>query len=322
MKPEPKRYIGLDIGGTKCAVVLGDESGTVLKKASFPTGEVTVTLARLLDETEAMRKASDAPVRSVGISCGGPLDPERGIIQSPPNLPGWDDIGIVRMIKEKTGLDAVLTNDANACALAEWRFGAGRGCRNMVFLTFGTGMGAGIISEGRLINGANGNAGEIGHVRLEPDGPVGYGKAGSVEGFASGGGIAQLGRSAALERFREGKSTAYCPTPDALPSVTAKSIAEAAREGDETAIAVYRRAGEMLGRTLAILVDILNPERIVIGSIFRRASSLLTEEMERVMKEECLPAALAAVKILPAELGEEIGDRAALSLAITADKTE
>ena len=314
-----KRYLGLDIGGTKCAVVLGDENGKVLKKTSFPTEDVGKTLPRLLDEAEAMIAASDAPVRSVGVSCGGPLDPVRGVIQSPPNLPDWDDIEIVRMIRERTGLSAVLTNDANACALAEWRFGAGRGCGSMIFLTFGTGIGAGIIMDGRLLNGANGNAGEIGHVRLEPTGPVGYGKAGSVEGFASGGGIAQLGRAAALERFRDGKSTAFCSSPAELGGVTAKSIAEAAFDGDETAIAVYRRAGEMLGRALSILVDVLNPERIVIGSIYRRASSLLKEEMERVMKEECLPAALSAVTVLPAELGEEIGDRAALSLAIAAD---
>lgn len=318
-QPELKRYIGLDIGGTKCAVVLGDENGTVLKKISFPTEDVETTLARLLDETEAMQKASEAPVQSVGISCGGPLDPVRGVIQSPPNLPGWDNIEIVRLIRERTGLNAVLTNDANACALAEWRFGAGRGCNNMVFLTFGTGFGAGIIMDGRLLNGANGNAGEIGHVRLEPTGPIGYGKAGSAEGFASGGGIAQLGKTAALECFRTGAAPAYCPTPENLPRVNAKAIAQAAENGDETAIAVYRRSGEMLGRALSILVDVLNPERIVIGSIYRRSAALLQEAMERVMKEECLPAALSAVTVLPAELGEEIGDRAALSLAMMAE---
>jgi glucokinase len=146
----------------------------------------------------------------------------------------------------------------------------------MVFLTFGTGMGAGLILDGHLYNGTNGNAGEIGHVRLERFGPVGYGKQGSFEGFASGGGIAQIARTAAVEKLQQGGSVGYCRSWEELDSVTAKTVAQAADAGDETAVRVYRQTGEMLGRGLAILVDVLNPERIVIGSIFRRSAELLT----------------------------------------------
>jgi len=312
-----KTYIGIDIGGTKCAVVLGDSEGNILVKVKFPTTAVRETLERILSEAEKIKRTDTV---SVGISCGGPLDPKTGVIQSPPNLPGWDNIAIVDMIRQRLHLAAVLCNDANACALAEWTFGAGRGCENMVFLTFGTGLGAGIILDGRLYNGTNGNAGEVGHLRLERFGPVGYGKQGSFEGFCSGGGIAQSAKTAALEMLQQGKAPAYCKSLAELDSVTAKSVAEAAYAGDETAKRVYDRCGEMLGRGLSFLVDILNPERIVIGSIFQRSADLLIPSMERVMKEECLAPSLEAVRVLPAELGENLGDLAALSLAISIER--
>jgi len=314
-----KTYIGIDIGGTKCAVLLGDEFGVVLKETRFPTEDVSSTVARILDACEAMKEAAAGTAVSVGISCGSPLDPVRGIIESPPNLPGWDHIEIVKMVEERTGLPAVLCNDANACALAEWKFGAGRGCRNMVFLTFGTGMGAGLILDGKLYNGANGNAGEVGHIRLERFGPVGYGKQGSFEGFASGGGIAMNARTVAVGELQMGRCTGYCRSWDELDSITAKSVAEAARAGDPTAIRVYRQTGEMLGRGLSILVDLINPERIVIGSIYQRSADLLIEPMEHVLAEECLPASLAVCEIVPAELGDDIGNRAALALAVSID---
>jgi len=314
------RYIGIDVGGTKCAVSLGNENAEVLKTVKFPTEGPEENVARILDEAEALVRGSDEPVRTAGISCGSPLDPKRGIIQSPPNLPGWDNIEIVRMTEERLGIPAVLCNDANACALAEWKFGAGRGCENMVFLTFGTGMGAGLILDGRLYNGANGNAGEVGHMRLERFGPVGYGKQGSFEGFASGGGIAQIARTAAVEKLQRGGSVGYCRSWEELDSVNAKTVAQAAEAGDETAVRVYRQVGEMLGRGLSVLVDIINPERIVIGSIFQRSAELLREPMERVMRQECLPFSLDACEIVPAELGDDIGNRAALSLAISIDR--
>lgn len=320
-----KRYIGIDIGGTKCAVVLGDENGSILEKVRFDTVGVNETLARILDEVALMHEKNPDAV-SVGISCGGPLDPVRGIIQSPPNLPGWDNIEIVRMIKERTGLSAMLCNDANACALAEYKFGAGavhkkdHGVDNLVFLTFGTGLGAGIIIGGKLYNGANGNAGEIGHVRLRDFGPVGYGKQGSVEGFASGGGIAMMAKTAAIERLQQGKTCAYCKSFDELDNVTAKSVAMAADAGDETAKKVYALSGEMLGYGLSILVDVLNPDLIVIGSIYQRSSHLLRGSMNAVLEKECLPISLDAVRVVPAELGDNLGDIAAISLAIAAEE--
>ena len=315
-----KTYIGIDIGGTKCAVVLGDGEGNILEKMKFPTTDVTETIENILAGADQMKEKSAGTAVSVGISCGGPLDPKRGIVQSPPNLPGWDNIAIVNRVRERIGLPAVLCNDANACALAEYTFGAGRGSENMIFLTFGTGLGAGIILDGQLYNGTNGNAGEVGHMRLERFGPVGYGKQGSFEGFCSGGGIAISAKTAAVERLQQGKTTAYCKSFAELDAVTAKSVAEAAYAGDETAIDVYETCGAMLGRGLSILVDVLNPERIVIGSIFQRSADLLIPSMQRVMREECLAPSYAVVQVVPAELGDNLGDLAALSLAISIDK--
>ncbi len=313
-------YIGIDIGGTKCAAVLGDSTGNVLAKVKIPTDSPRDTLGVLLDAAEKMKKESEKTVKSVGISCGGPLDPVRGIIQSPPNLPGWDDIEVSRMFAERLGIPAYLCNDANACALAEWKFGAGRGTKNMVFLTFGTGMGAGIIIDGKIYNGAGGNAGEVGHIRLAEHGPVGYGKEGSFEGFSSGGGIAMLAKTAAIEKLQQGRKTAYCSSYSELDAVTAKSVADAARAGDETAVKVYKTAAHMLGMGLSLLTDILNPEVIVIGSIYQRSHDLIEPYMDEVMRNECLPQTYAEVKVVPAQLGDEIGDIAALTLAIEGGK--
>ena len=202
---------GFDIGGTKCAVSLGQiaQDGTIrlLDKVKFPTPEdYREALQQLGDALEALlQKSGVSSLKAIGISCGGPLDSKRGRILSPPNLPGWDDVDVITPFVERFGVPTALQNDANAGALAEWQWGAGKGCRNMVFLTFGTGMGAGLILNGELYTGTNDLAGEVGHIRLAEDGPEGYGKRGSFEGFCSGGGIARLAQSMAEDHLRREK---------------------------------------------------------------------------------------------------------------------
>ncbi|MBQ3591730.1 MAG: ROK family protein, partial [Clostridia bacterium] len=230
-------------------------------------------------------------------------------------LPGWDHIEVNILLREATGVPAYLCNDANACALAEWKYGAGVGTRNMIFLTFGTGMGAGLVLNGRLYSGTSDMAGEIGHVRMAPYGPVGYGKSGSFEGFCSGSGIAQIGKTVALERFQQGKACSFCESMEKMNEITAKSVAIAARAGNEDAVQVYDICAEKLGAGLSILVDVLNPERIVLGSIYMRDSALLEEKMQAVLRRECLPLAYEAVQVVPAKLDENIGDIAALTVA-------
>ena len=310
--------LGVDIGGTKCAVITAEYSDgdvSIIKKVRCDTDrkaspeEMTERLFALADGI--LDRKPDA----IGISCGGPLDSEKGIIMSPPNLPGWDNVEIVRLFQEHYGVKARLRNDADASAVAEWKFGAGRGTENMIFLTFGTGLGAGLILGGRLYSGTNGNAGEVGHIRLDSFGPAGYGKEGSFEGFCSGGGIAQLGYMKALDGLQKGMCPSYFSEGMTAEEVTAKSVAEAADKGDEAALEVYRICGEYLGRGLSVLIDILNPQVIVIGSIFARSGHLLIESMKKEIEKEALPQSLGVCRILPAQLGESIGDYAAIAAA-------
>ena len=190
-----KKIVGIDIGGTKIAVVLADETGLISKKESFSTLKWNLSIEKIIEIIKSFSLPKDFVI---GISCGGPLDSEKGIIQSPPNLPGWDNIPIVDIIAKATQAKTYLMNDANAGALAEWYFGSGKGFNNIIFLTIGTGMGGGLILNGKLYEGTTGDAGEIGHIRMNSNGPIGYGKVGSYEGFCSGGGIAQLGQKKQL----------------------------------------------------------------------------------------------------------------------------
>ncbi|MEW6228646.1 MAG: ROK family protein, partial [Bacillota bacterium] len=251
-----------------------------------------------------------------GISCGGPLDSHTGTIYSPPNLPGWDEVPIVRRIEEAFGGTGRLQNDANACALAEWRYGAARGYQNAVYLTFGTGMGAGLILNGRLYEGGSGLAGEVGHVRIAPDGPVGYGKAGSFEGYCSGGGIAQLARRAILRRVELGEPLGFAARIRDVASITAEDVGRAAANGDPVAIDILTVSGRYLGLGVSILIDILNPEAIIIGSIYARCQQFLEGPMREVIAQEALAEASKACKIVPPALGEAVGDYAALATAV------
>ena len=294
-----KKYImGIDIGGTKCAVLLGraqgDADDIIIDKLRFETrvgrGWRAVT-AELLDNVEEIIKKnalSPEDILCAGISCGGPLDSRRGVILSPPNLPDWECVPIVDMIEERFGFDAYLQNDANACALAEWKFGAGKGLRNMIFLTFGTGMGAGLILDGKLYSGTNDMAG-----------------------------IGRLAQEMARKTLESGRSTLMCKTAEDIENITAKSAAEAAENGDETAKEVYRICGEKLGEGLAILADILDPQAIIIGSIFARSGHLLKDSMEKALHREAL-SQTAGCRIIPAGLGEKIGDLASLGIALDA----
>jgi glucokinase len=300
--------IGLDIGGTKCVVTRASDAGAIERSIRFATTTAEATQARLWQAVDELRPGP-APV--FGISCGGPLDSGTGMILSPPNLPGWDRVPICAELERRFGGRAFLMNDANAGALAEWRFGAGRGVRNLVFLTYGTGMGAGVICDGRLYEGANGNSGEVGHVRLSADGPLGYNKAGSFEGWCSGGG---LGRYAQSEAHRRGGKVAF--NPGRIEDITARHVAEAAAAGDQLARDVLAESGRRLGMALAILVDVLNPEVIVLGSVYSRARRWLEPHMRAVLEAEALPGSLAVCTVVPTALGEDIGTWAAIAIAV------
>jgi glucokinase len=322
-----QKLIGVDVGGTKTAVVLGIQeqrsaslgapSIEVQERIAFgtPPGPEN-TIARIVEALgtlESRRGIRDAA--AFGVSCGGPLDSATGTVLSPPNLPGWDRVPIVSTLERELGIPGSLQNDANACALAEWLYGAGRLTRNMAFLTFGTGMGAGLILNGALYEGREGMAGEVGHIRLAENGPEGYGKRGSFEGFCSGGGIARLAQEKARELLARGTPPALLRTEERIAAITARDICEAARAGDAFAREVCLTSGRFLGQGLSILIDVLNPERIVIGGVFARAHDLLLPPALEVVAQEALGISRGHCEIVPAGLGEAIGDFAALSVA-------
>ena len=315
--------VGIDIGGTKCAVTYGkvaDDGGIeIVDKSRFDTTSVDDTLYNLLETTSNVLQKHSLNVgntSAIGISCGGPLDSKKGVIISPPNLPGWDNIPVVAYFEKRFGIQTAVQNDANACALAEWKFGAARGYNNVIFMTFGTGMGAGLILDGRLYAGTNDNAGEVGHIRLEKTGPVGYGKAGSFEGFCSGNGIAQLARVKVMEKLQMGEPVSFCKNLNEAELLTAKSVAEAAEAGDALAKDIYGECARYLGKALSFCIDVLNPEIIVLGSIYCRVQNLIEPTMQEVIDREALIHARRVCKIVPAGLGESIGDYAALSVAV------
>jgi glucokinase len=317
-------YIGIDIGGTKCAVIAGTEYMEILKKISFPTetqkGPDHAINLLLYSASKIAANLGSGSLKAIGISCGGPLDSVKGVVQSPPNLPLWDNIPIVKLFEDRFHIPVYLQNDANACALAEWKFGAGKGTQNMIFLTFGTGMGGGIIINGRLYTGTNDLAGEVGHVRLADDGPKAYGKKGSFEGFCSGTGIALIARKIVSEKFALKQTVSFCDNIKNVNKITAKDIAEAAFSGDKTAIKILEISGEYLGKGLSILIDILNPQKIVIGSIYARCRQFIEPACLEIVKREALEPARAACSIVPADLGEQVGDYASLSVAMVQEE--
>jgi glucokinase len=317
---ENKYYLGIDIGGTKCAVIAARENMEILDRKGFPTetGKGPLHAINLLLKNAGLitEKLGLQGLQSIGISCGGPLDSKLGIVQSPPNLPGWDNIPVAKVFEDTFHVPAFLQNDANACALAEWKFGAGKGVENMIFLTFGTGMGAGIIADGKLYSGANDLAGEVGHIRLADDGPEAYGKKGSFEGFCSGTGIALIAKKIITRKLSDGEAIPFLASADNIDELTTKDIADAAFKGDKTALEIFELSGKHLGEGLSILIDILNPQLIVIGSIYARCRQFLEPACMEVIRQEALEPARLVCKVVPAALGEQVGDFASISVAI------
>lgn len=300
----PTYLLGLDIGGTKTAVVLGTSEGEILRRECFLTRTergFEATFAELCQTMERVL-AEAPPVMAISVAIGGPLDIQRGIIYSPPNLPGWDNIPLKDWLHERFGRPVYVEHDGNAGTLAELYFGAGRGHRNLIFLTMGTGLGAGLVLNGQLYRGTTDTAGEVGHWRIAPDGPLAYGKRGSWEGYCAGPGMVKLAQMMFPERW------------DA--TLTPEGLVELARAGDPQARQVVQRTGEVLGQGLALLVDALNPELIIIGSIAVRLGDLLLDPARQVLRREALPGAVAAVRVTTPALGESLGDVASLCAAL------
>jgi glucokinase len=301
--------LGLDIGGTKTAVVEGAVDAAILQRREMateawrPFAEVFPRLVELMQQTLAEAARQGRTVAALSVSVGGPLRIAEGLLLDPPHLPGWHGVALkAQLAAAFPHLPVYVEHDGNAGALAEYHFGAGRGrmgLRHLIFLTFGTGLGAGLIVNGQVLHGASDMAGEVGHLRLAWEGPVGFGKVGSWEGFASGAGLVELARQMFPNRWT-------VATP--IREVVAAMLAD-----DAQALAVAEEAGKWMGRGMALLVDTLNPQMIVLGSL----AVALGERVRRALAAEALPQAVAACEIVPAALGAQIGDVAALMAALS-----
>jgi len=297
--------LGIDIGGTKSAAVIGDADGNVLARASAltPQGSWQEAYARLLGLVQEVCRTHGTALTdcvAVGVSCGGPLDSRTGIVHAPPNLPHWVDVPLKSLLETDLGLPATIENDVNATALAEHRWGAGQGCLDMVFLTMGTGIGAGLILDGALYRGRRDLAGEIGHATIYPGGvPCLCGKRGCLEAMASGTSIGRMGR----ERFGE-------------ENLTAHDVCARARLGDPIVLSVIADASLAMGIGLANLLQTLNLERIVLGTLAVHAADLLLEPIRAATEAYCWPRVWDGVSIVPAALGDAAQDKAALAAAL------
>jgi glucokinase len=304
--------LGLDVGGTKTAIVEGTRQAEILQRYELateawrPFEEVfprfVALMQRVIDEATHQQRR----IAAVSVSIGGPLRIAAGVLLDPPHLPGWHGVALkTRLADAFPYLPIFIEHDGNAGALAEFHFGAGRGradLRHLIFLTFGTGLGAGIIINGQVLHGASDTAGEVGHLRLAWEGPVGFGKAGSWEGLASGAGLVELAQRLFPARWAR-------TTP-------IREVVEAMMADDAQALAVAEEVGKWLGRGMALLVDTLNPQMIVLGSLAVILGERVLAPARYALAEEALPQAVAACEIVPAGLGKSIGDVAALMAAL------
>ncbi len=312
--------VGIDIGGTKLATVLADKDGNILQKVRKPTESekgpqhAVQLLLNMVDEVLNLSGLSRENISGIGVSCGGPLDTKTGVVYSPPNLPGWDALPLKDMIESELHIPTVLENDANASALAEARFGGGRGYDYVLYMTMSTGIGGGIVVNGEIYHGANDSAGEVGHQILLPDGPLcGCGKQGCLEALCSGPSIARRAQEAIAD---QSNTSILKLTGGQINRVRSEHVLQAARNGDALAVALIEETAYYMGWGIANLVNILNPEIVLLGTIAVAAGDLLLNPIRRTVSEMAMQRPSEMAKIMPAELGDSIGDLAAISLVI------
>ena len=307
---------GIDIGGTKIAVALADAvSGETIFRHRFPTLAVRGANAILAETTthlEAALAHNSGNLISIGIGCAGPLDIEKGLAMSPPNLPGWDEFPLVKIIAEHFRVPVILDNDANAAALGEYAFGAGKGFENLVYMTISTGIGGGVIIGGKIVRGVGAGAGEIGHSTVAGDEiRCGCGGYGCLEAVASGTNIAR----------RAGEAVAHCVAESLLSNepITAQTVVEAARNGDALAQKIWDETIRFVAVGLNAVIVTLAPEAIIIGGgVSLAGEAILFEPLRREVQKRVKIAPVERIKILPAGLKDESGIYGALALARTA----
>ncbi|PYE54611.1 ROK family protein [Deinococcus yavapaiensis] len=318
LSPEapPRHVLAIDIGGTKLAVGIVSSRGEIADSARTPTHVEfgpDVVLSRIVGLSRDLLRRHPVAVDMIGVGCGGPLDTGRGLVKNPPNLPGWNDYPLVQHLQDALGLRVALDNDANAAALAEFHFGAGRGTRHMVYFTISTGIGGGLILNGDLYRGKFGNAGEIGHVQVEYDGePCNCGGRGCLEHYASGTGIARRARKLA-ERYPDSLLNTLAEHSGEITAHTVKAALEA---NDSATVDFWAETIEMLAAGVASVVHAFDPERVVIGGGISKFGDLLFEPLRSRVKARTMPPLMEGVDIVPASCADDVGVLGAAAVAL------
>lgn len=309
--------LGIDVGGTKAAFAVGDAAGSVLashQRPTAPSGRGEIDVAAMIEDLHRLlRDTGIAPddVDAVGVSAPGPLDPDRGVVLNPPNLPGWNDVPVRALLHDAFGVPVFLENDANAAALAEWHFGAANGFEHVAYLTMSTGVGGGLILNGRLVRGVLANAGEFGHAPVEWDGePCRCGLRGCLEVYAGGASWTRRLRAIAPP---DSRVVALAGSRDA---VKPEHVVEAARMGDAFALAEMARWNDYVARGIVWIAMALAPEAVVLGTIAVAAGEELSFAPIRTqVRAHIWPSLAERMQILPASLGATLPDRAAIGVA-------
>ncbi len=317
--------LGIDLGGTKIDIACARLSGRVLAQQRIPTQpedgpeknleRVRETAGKILDQA----RVAKVELTAVGLSIPGPWDPDAGTFLELPNLPGWEGYPIRSALEGHFDVPIHMDNDANAAALAEWKFGAGKGCRNLIYLTMSTGIGGGLILDGRLYRGQNYNAGEVGHQIIVPEGAIcGCGMKGHLEGLCSGSGMARR-----LREIVTPESSMMWEMAGGDPAnLSAEILVDAVRRGDVQAGEFFRQGLEELSTGLANLIFILNPEMIILGTIVARNPDLYLEPLDRLVRRKVWKIFTADLRIVPAQLTDRMGVFAPLALILDALKLE
>ena len=305
-----KKYrIGVDVGGTNVKIALVDKEGSIVYSNTTPTRaemgyEYTISnIKQAIKDLMKETKTDNTTIEGIGFGFPGQIDCTEGVIRVSPNIPGWVNVPLAKIMEKEFSIPTKVDNDVRCAALGELAFGAGKGCKNLICITVGTGIGSGLIVNGKLVRGADNAAGEIGHIKLQMhDGPIcGCGDSGCLEAFASGPSIVAM----AQEYILGGKSTKYREL--ANPEITPYIVAEAAKQGDKVALKIFERMGKYIGIGLASVVNLLNPEKIVIGGGVADAGDILFKPLIDTLKKRAMPIQAKSVSVVPAQLGNAAG---------------
>ena len=304
------KRIGIDVGGTNVKIALVDEKGKIIYSNSVPTyakmgfeytvNNIKQSIRDLMKETRTDEKS----IEGIGFDCPGQIDYKNGIVKLAPNIPGWVDVPIAKMIEDEFHIKTRIDNDVRCAALGELKFGAGKGCENFVCITVGTGIGSGLVINGKLVRGASNAAGEIGHIKLKAkDGAIcGCGDTGCLEAYASGPCIVAM----AQDYIKGGKSAKFAEMASD-GEITPYIVAKAAEAGDPVAKRIFEIMGEYIGLGLTSVINLLNPEKVIVGGGVAECGDLLLEPIRKTVKKRAMVVAGSAVEIVPAQLGNSAG---------------